>query len=130
MINLKKFYGEIDLSKFLFDVHDLIIKVLEDFGVVGVKDPNYPGIWVKNEGKLNKIAAVGIKIRKGVSYHGFALNINTDLSYFNFIIPCGIYDSKRGITSIADIIGKEVKPQDIDISIIKYSKIIWRIDNG
>jgi lipoyl(octanoyl) transferase len=128
MIDLKKFYGVIDLSKFLFDIHQLIISVLGDFGIVGVKDPDYPGVWVKKEGRLNKIAAVGIKIRRGVSYHGIALNINTDLSYFDLIVPCGIYENNRGVTSIAETLGKEIKLKDIDISIMKYLKIIWGID--
>lgn len=128
MIDLKKFYGEINLSKFLFDIHQLIICIIKDYGIIGIRDSNYPGIWVKKEEKLNKIAAIGIKIRKGVSYHGVALNVNTDLNYFKLITPCGIDESDRGVTSIAEAIGKKIKLEDVDISIKKYLKMIWNID--
>jgi lipoyl(octanoyl) transferase len=87
MMDLRRKYGEINLRKFLDDIHQVIIDVLAEFGVDGIKDPIYPGIWVKSSASMNKIAAVGIRIRKGVSYHGVALNINTELSFFHLIKP-------------------------------------------
>jgi len=129
MIDLRKLYGIVDLKKFLTDIHRVIIGVLSELGIEGVEDQKYPGVWVKEGNKSNKIAAVGIKIRKGVSYHGFALNVNTDLSFFNFIEPCGINERDRGVTSIKQILGREIPLSIIDINIIKYVKAIFGIEN-
>jgi len=102
-------YPLIDLrSKLRKDVHRYLrnlelsaMRTLTDFGVEGIRRPPYTGIWVDNR----KIAAIGIAVRRCITFHGLALNVNTDLSYFNRIIPCGL--SWADITSMARELGAE-----------------------
>ncbi len=93
---------------FVHRLEKVLIDVLADFSIDAYTDPEYPGVWV-DQSAPRKIAAIGVKITKGRSMHGFALNVATDLSMFSHIIPCGISD--RGVTSMhaegvdADIVG-------------------------
>lgn len=114
MINLRKVYGEIALRRFIDDIHSVIIGTLDKFGVESFQDKKYPGVWVKEEEVLCKIAALGMRIRKGVSYHGFAVNLNTDLQYFKMISPCGITDYGRGVTSLKKHLGKAINQDFFD----------------
>lgn len=85
----------------------VLIYALADFGVVGERLPDFTGVWVQWHGILHKIAAIGVKVTvRGVTRHGFALNINTDMNYFKGIIPCGIVD--KPVVSLAQILGKSV----------------------
>lgn len=77
-----------------------IIDVLAEFGVAGGRIPGLTGVWVGEE----KVAAIGVRITRGVTTHGLALNVNTDLSWFEHIVPCGIQD--RGVTSLQRLLGK------------------------
>jgi lipoyl(octanoyl) transferase len=86
-------------------VENTIIRTLASFHIQAYVPPDHPGVWVEDA----KICAIGMRIREGVSYHGFALNVNTDLAYFSGIIPCGIADKK--VCSMASILGKD---PDID----------------
>ncbi len=124
MVNLKSIYGSLDLSSFLSDIHQLIIDVLVDFNIEGIRDKQYPGVWVKSGKMLKKIAAIGIKIKKSVSYHGFALNVNTDMRFFNFIEPCGISETSRGVTSIYEILKTDIKMENVDKKIQEKLKIL------
>lgn len=123
MLNLKNLYGEINLTKFLDDVHSIILQTLQVFGIEGHKDEKYPGVWIDNQ----KIAAIGIKIRRGISYHGFALNVNTNLDYFNVIEPCGIQN--RGVTSISQLLNVKINLKSVDEILIhtikNFQKNIW-----
>jgi lipoate-protein ligase B len=125
-------YPLIDLrSKLRKDVHRYLrnlelsaMRTLTDFGVEGIRRPPYTGIWVDNR----KIAAIGIAVRRCITFHGLALNVNTDLSYFNRIIPCGL--SWADITSVARELGAEqnlVEVRDRFLShfaeLFGYSKI-------
>ena len=112
MINLKRIYGSIEIKKFLNDIHNIIINSLKKFDITGLQDEKYPGVWIKNGNTFEKIAAVGMKIKRGVSYHGCAINITTDMDYFNKIIPCGIMDPNRNVTSVAKIL-KQPLPVDL-----------------
>ncbi|MCS6918326.1 MAG: lipoyl(octanoyl) transferase LipB, partial [Fimbriimonadales bacterium] len=94
-----------DLHKFLRDLEETLIRTLAAFGIQAHRETGFTGAWVKNA----KIAAIGIKASKWVSMHGFALNVNNDLSLFNTIVPCGIAD--RPVTSIAQVLGRAM-PMD------------------
>ena len=125
-------YPLIDLrSKLRKDVHRYLrnlelsaMRTLTDFGVEGIRRPPYTGIWVDNR----KIAAIGIAVRRCITFHGLALNVNTDLSYFNRITPCGL--SWADVTSMARELGAEqnlVEVRDRFLShfaeLFGYSKI-------
>lgn len=99
---------DIGLAQFIWNVEEAIIKTIAEFGLVGSRIETASGVWLdKDNEKVRKICAVGVKASRYVTMHGFAFNVNTDLNYFNHIIPCGIDD--KGVTSLE----KELqKPQD------------------
>jgi lipoyl(octanoyl) transferase len=129
MIDLNRLYGSLDLRRFLNDIHRLIIDVLADFKIMGFKDDSYEGVWVKEGNVSNKIAAIGIKVRKGVTYHGFALNVNTDISNFDLIEPCGIKKEYGGVTSLSKVLGEIVEVEAVDLSIVRHLGRIFKIDS-
>ena len=95
VLNLNK--REKDIRKLVNKIENCIIDVLNEYNIESYPDRNNIGIWVDDKNKSKKIAAIGIRVKKWVAYHGFALNISNDLSKYNGIIPCGIKD--RGITN-------------------------------
>jgi lipoyl(octanoyl) transferase len=99
--------GDVGVKKFVFQIEELLIRVLADYNVKGERDPKYPGIFV---GK-NKIAAVGLHVSKGITQHGFALNVNANLDHYRHIIPCGIMD--RGVTSLDVLLGRSVNMDEV-----------------
>ena len=118
-------YPIIDLNRINRDIHEYIIRlesvlinVLKDFLINANLDPEHVGVWTGNE----KIAAIGVKVKKWVTKHGFALNVNNDLSFFELINPCGIKD--KGVTSMEKILKRQVPmPLITDALIEKFEKI-------
>ncbi len=103
IINLQHFRK--DVHWYLRQLEEVIIRVLTEYGITGERIEGYTGVWVGNE----KIAAIGISVRRWITYHGFAFNINPDMSHFQMITPCGITD--KGVTSLERLLGYRV---DID----------------
>ena len=95
VLNLNK--REKDIRKLVNKIENCIMDVLNEYNIESYPDRNNIGIWVDDKNKSKKIAAIGIRVKKWIAYHGFALNISNDLSKYNGIIPCGIKD--RGITN-------------------------------
>tara|TARA_B100000408_G_scaffold131455_1_gene116950 strand:+ start:338 stop:955 length:618 start_codon:yes stop_codon:yes gene_type:complete len=95
VLNLNK--REKDIRKLVNKIENCIMDVLNEYNIESYPDRDNIGIWVDDKNKSKKIAAIGIRVKKWVAYHGFALNISNDLSKYNGIIPCGIKD--RGITN-------------------------------
>ena len=89
---------EKDIRKLFNNIEDCIIKVLDVYKITSYPDKKNIGIWVSNKNDLEKIAAIGIRVKKWIAYHGFALNVCNDLSKYNGIIPCGVKD--KGITNL------------------------------
>ncbi|WP_185870742.1 lipoyl(octanoyl) transferase LipB [Blattabacterium cuenoti] len=100
ILNMDYFFP--DIHKYLRLLEEVIIHFLnENYGIKGVREKGETGVWLKNvKGKSKKICAIGIRISRWVTMHGFALNVNTDLRYFNYIIPCGIDDKDKEVTSL------------------------------
>ncbi len=96
-----------DLHRFLRQLEEGLIRLLSEYGIQAGRMSGYTGVWVGNE----KIAAIGIKVARWVSMHGFALNVNNDLSLFRLIVPCGIAD--RGVTSIRQLLGKPLPMPEV-----------------
>jgi lipoyl(octanoyl) transferase len=115
-------YPIIDLrSKLRKDVHRYVrnlemtaIETLQDFGLEAKRRPPYTGIWIDDR----KIAAMGVAVRRGITLHGLALNVNTDLSYFNRIIPCGL--SWADVTSMAKELDKELSARNVRESFLRH----------
>ena len=99
VLNLNK--REKDIRKLVNKIENCIIEILKEFKVKSYTDKKNIGIWVKNKNNLMKIAAIGIRVKKWIAYHGFAINISNDLSKYKNIVPCGMKD--KGITSLKDM---------------------------
>ena len=90
-----------DIRKFITLIEKTIIESLSEFNIESFGDPKNIGIWVNDKTDIKKVAAIGVRVSKWIAYHGFAININNDLSKYLNIIPCGIRD--KGITNLKNI---------------------------
>ena len=112
IINLDLFFT--DMSRYLRILEEMVIRTLDEFGIIGKRIPKATGVWIDadNPKRARKICAMGIHCSRWVTMHGFALNINTELSYFNYIVPCGIHDKQ--VTSLENELGTKM-----DLKIVK-----------
>lgn len=119
-------YPLLDLDNFFTDIHrylrcleEVIIKTLSDYGIEGARSDGETGVWLDlNTPFARKICAMGVRASRWVTMHGFALNVNTDLSYFDHIVPCGIHG--KGVTSLAGELKKWVDEQEVKDKLIKH----------
>lgn len=111
-----------DIHKYLRTLEEMIIKTCDDFGVKTNRIEGLTGVWAGKE----KICAMGIRCSHWVTMHGFALNVNTDLSYFNHIVPCGIQNKK--VTSLQKCLGEKVDPEKVTKRIIKHFCDLFNLD--
>jgi lipoate-protein ligase B len=110
------------LIRYIGQLEEVILRILKDFGIEGRRDPLNRGVWVDGE----KIASVGVAIKRWVSFHGFSLNYETDLKYFELINPCGLEEKK--MTSMAKILGREISREDLVERIDFHFKQIFERD--
>ncbi|HEY3778148.1 MAG TPA: lipoyl(octanoyl) transferase LipB [Rhizomicrobium sp.] len=104
-----------DVRGFVRDLEEWLIRALARFGVTGERRAGRVGIWVsRDDGRENKIAAIGVRVRRWVTYHGVALNVAPDLDHFSGIVPCGIRG--HGVTSLADL-GISVSMAEVDAAL-------------
>ena len=96
-----------DVHRYVRDLEDVLIQAASDFGVAATRIPGLTGIWVGDE----KLAAIGVRISRWVTSHGFALNVSTDLSRFGLIVPCGITD--KGVTSLQRLLGRRISMDEV-----------------
>ena len=96
------------LGKYLRNLEEVIILTLAEYGIKGDRSPGETGVWIDPDvqGKERKICAIGVRSSRWITMHGFAFNVNTDLSYFNYIIPCGI--GNKQVTSLEKELGHKV----------------------
>ena len=103
-----------DVHRYVRDLETVLIRTAADYGIVAGRVEGLTGVWVGNE----KLAAIGVRIARWITSHGFAFNVTTDLDYFNLIVPCGIAD--RGVTSLARLLGRPVDPAEVQNRIIEH----------
>lgn len=122
-------YPILDLERYFTDIHkylryleETIIRVCGDYGISAGRTEGLTGVWV--EGK--KICAFGVRCSRWVTMHGFAFNVNTDLSYFGHIVPCGISD--RGVTSLEDLVGRRQDPEEAKGRIMKHFADLFGVE--
>ena len=99
-----------DIRNFVYIIEKTIIQTLKDFNIDAFADRKNVGIWIKNNKKIEKVAAIGIRVSKWIAYHGFSININNDLNKYKNIIPCGIED--KGVTNLKSIINQNYEALD------------------
>lgn len=113
MVNLKE--RKLGVKDFVHALEESVIQTIKQYGIEGHRIDGATGVWLEpGSERERKICAIGIKVRHGVTYHGLALNVNTDLSWFNKINPCGFIS--KGVTSISREIGK-----DVDFTILQHT---------
>ena len=94
-----------DIRKFISCIEKSIIETLKDYKIETFSDKDNIGIWHKKNNSVNKVAAIGVRVKKWIAYHGFAVNINNNLDQYKKIIPCGVKD--KGVTNLISIIDKD-----------------------
>ncbi|MDP2211260.1 MAG: lipoyl(octanoyl) transferase LipB [Candidatus Aquicultor sp.] len=110
------------IREYLNRLEEVLIRTAADFVVSTERLPGLTGVWLGSE----KLAAIGLRVTRGVTKHGFALNVSTDLSYFDGIIPCGLAD--KGTTSLSEILGTRIAMSDVKASIVKNFGIVFSVD--
>ena len=114
ILNLKRLYGAGigRIRQYVTGLEDMLIQVLESYAIKGERFEGHRGVWVRTDQDMKKIAAIGIHVTaSGISSHGFALNINPDMSHYSGIVPCGIQDF--GVTSMTEILGTPLQVTDV-----------------
>jgi lipoyl(octanoyl) transferase len=126
ILDLEKFYT--DIGKYLRNMEEAIILTIAEYGIKGERSAGETGVWIDAgiKGQERKIAAIGVRCSRWVTMHGFALNVNTDLDYFSYIIPCGIVDKQ--VTSIKKEVGYEVDMEDVKKKLIKNFEIVFQME--
>ena len=110
--------GQRDVVAYVRKLEDVLIAVCADFGVTAGRSKGYTGVWVGDE----KVAAIGVRVARGRTRHGFALNVDPDLSMFEHIVPCGIAD--RGVTSLAKLLGHPVDMHAVvDRTVARFAEV-------
>lgn len=113
-----------DIRDFVFRVEETFIRLLkEEYNIEAYRqDKKYTGVWVGNE----KITAIGIAVKRWVTMHGFAFNVNTNLDHFNWIVPCGLTD--KGVTSLEKLLGRKQDFDDLNNKVVKYFSEVFGME--
>ena len=101
-----------DVHRYVRDLEDVLMRTAAAFGIATRRVAGLTGVWAGAEGREDKLAAIGVRISRWITSHGFALNVSTDLSHFGLIVPCGIAD--RGVTSIERLLGRPVPMAEVE----------------
>lgn len=111
ILDLENFYT--DIGRYLRNLEEVIILTMAEYGIKGDRSAGETGVWIEPgvPGRERKICAIGVRCSRWITMHGFAFNVNTDLSYFNYIIPCGI--TNKQVTSLEKELGRKVDMQEV-----------------
>ncbi|HLD52787.1 MAG TPA: lipoyl(octanoyl) transferase LipB [Sediminibacterium sp.] len=123
ILDLERF--KTDLGWYLRSLEEVIIKTMADYGLKGERSAGETGVWLDAhiKGKERKICAMGIKCSRWITMHGFAFNVNTDLTYFDHIVPCGIQNKK--VTSLAQELGRMIDFEEVKYRVKKHFEAIF-----
>ena len=117
ILDLDNFFP--DIHKYLRSLEEVIILTLADYGLKGERSQGETGVWLDvGTPKARKICAMGVRASRWVTMHGFALNVNTDLNYFNYIVPCGIAD--KAVASLQTELGREIPLEEVKQHITRH----------
>ncbi len=111
------------IKKYIFNIEEVIIRTLKEYNIKGERFEHASGVWLKNKKIPEKICALGVRVSKGITMHGLALNLNTDLNYFKYINPCGFED--KGITSMENELGHKIEMNEVKKYVEKYFNEIF-----
>ncbi len=128
IFDLRRFTPKLGAVEFVRRLEEVLIRTCGEFGIATERIPGRTGVWTSG-GKQAKIAAIGVHISRGVTSHGFALNAETDLDYFRFIVPCGISD--KPVTSMSRELGRSVEVASVIAAVGRHfgevfgSEVMW-----
>jgi lipoyl(octanoyl) transferase len=106
-----------DVHRYVRDIEEVLILAVAEFGITATRVPGLTGVWVGAPGHEEKLAAIGVRISRWITSHGFALNVRPDLRHFGLIVPCGIAD--RGVTSLARLLDDVPAIADVESAIVR-----------
>jgi len=126
ILDLEKFYT--DIGKYLRNLEQVIMATMADYGLQGERSPGETGVWMDAAvpGKERKICAMGIRCSRWITMHGFAFNVNTDLSYFDYIIPCGIQNKQ--VTSLQKELGRTLDMKEVKERVKKNFEKVFEVE--
>ena len=126
ILDLEKFYT--DIGKYLRNLEEVIILTMADYGLKGTRSAGETGVWLDPDipGRERKICAMGVRTSRWITMHGFAFNVNTDLSYFNSIIPCGIQNKQ--VTSLEKELGKKIDFEEAKERVKKNFEKVFEVE--
>lgn len=126
ILDLEKFYT--DIGRYLRNIEQVVIDTLAVYGISGARSAGETGVWVDPDikGRERKICAMGVRCSRWITMHGFALNVNTDLSYFGHIVPCGIADKQ--VTSMAAELGAQVDLEEVKLTVKKCFEQVFNTE--
>jgi lipoyl(octanoyl) transferase len=111
-----------DIAWYMRSLEEVLIAVAEEYGIQAGRLAGAPGVWVGN----NKLAALGVHISRWVTSHGFAFNVNTDLRYFDGIVPCGLRD--KGVTSLEKLLGRRVEMDEVAEKVVRHFGRVFELE--
>ena len=124
-----------DVHKYVRNIEEVIIRTLAEYGIEGFRIKDYTGVWVRttnNEqqttNNLGKICAIGVHLSRWTTLHGWAFNVNTPLEYFDYIVPCGIADEDKTVTSLAQEFGRPVDLQEVKQKLKQHFAEVFECD--
>lgn len=125
ILDLEKF--ETDIGKYLRNLEEVIIRTMAEYGLKGERSAGETGVWLdpEHKGKERKICAMGVRCSRWITMHGFAFNVNTDLNYFNYIIPCGI--ENKQVTSLEKELGHPVDFEEAKEKVKKNFEQVFNV---
>ncbi len=121
ILNLNHHYR--DVHRYLRDLEEVVIQAIGKWGIAGKRLEGITGVWVDTGRGPEKLCAIGVKVTRWITMHGFALNVSPNLDYFNHIIPCGISD--KSVTSMASSLGRDVDFQEIEDAVVKSFESVF-----
>lgn len=119
----------IGVKEYVYRLEEVVIRTIAEYGIRGERLDGATGVWIEPASPhARKICAIGVKCSRYITMHGFALNVNTDLNYFNYIHPCGFVD--KGVTSIQREVGREVDLKEVKEKILNHFTTVLDMDLG
>ena len=117
-----------DIHRYVRTIEEAIIILLRGYGIQGERLSDFTGVWVREGNLYSKVCAIGVHLSRWVSMHGFGLNVSTDLSHFKNMIPCGITDDNKQVTSIAKLLGYKISTDEVEQKLVDICSELFQMD--
>lgn len=126
ILDLECFYT--DVHRYVREIEEVIIRTIADYGLEGFRIKEYTGVWVKSGVNFRKICAIGVHLSRWTTLHGWAFNVATELDYFKNIVPCGIVDPNKSVTTLEIELGQKVDVQEVKSKIKSHFESVFNCE--